>query len=206
MFNTLPSFPWLRDLGVDGVELDVRRTDDDAVVVIHDHALGGRDVSATRRADLPDWVPDLESVLDVCTGLTVVVELKNFPEDGGEFDPSQRLVHLVFGLLASRGWTDDVVLSSFGAAALDVVLRETPQVTTAALLFARQPAPEQLRMVADAGHRLAHPYDAMVDHAFVVEAQRLGVELDVWLLEVPGSRYVELAGLGVRGVITSQVA
>jgi glycerophosphoryl diester phosphodiesterase len=203
-FNTLPSFPWLRGQGVDGVELDVRRTADDVVVVIHDAALDGQAVSSMAHADLPEWVPTLESALDVCRAMTVIVELKNFPEDPG-FDPTQRLVHLVLQLLADRGSTDDVVLSSFGTQALDVVRREAAHLTTAALLFGREPTPARLQAVADAGHPLAHPYDAMVDEAFVAEAERLGLGLDVWMLDVTAERYRQLAAWGVHGVITSQI-
>src|SRR3954452_3796790 len=97
LFNTLPSFPWCRDQGADGVELDVRRTADDHIVVVHDVEVDARAIADTRRRDLPAAIPDLVDVLDVCTGLTVVVELKNFPEDAA-WDPSQRLPHLVADL------------------------------------------------------------------------------------------------------------
>jgi glycerophosphoryl diester phosphodiesterase len=204
-FNTLPSFPWLRRQGVDGVELDVRLTADDVVVVTHDARLGTRLVRDVRRRELPAHVPDLRDALDACAGLSVIVELKNFPEDDG-FDPSQRLVHRVLALLADRNWVDNVILSSFGSSALDVVRREAPAVSTAALMFARRPEPGRLAAVADAGHRLAHPYDPMVDQQFADEARRLGLALDVWMLEVPRRRYDELAALDVHGVITSQVA
>src|SRR3954453_22265534 len=105
LFNTLPSFPWCREQGADGVELDVRRTADDHVVVVHDGQVGGRAVADTARADLPASIPDLAEVLDVCRGMTVIVELKNFPQDAG-FDTAQRLPHLVVDLLESRAWSD----------------------------------------------------------------------------------------------------
>ena len=204
-FNTLPSIPWLRAQGVDGVEMDVRLTSDDEVVVVHDAWLDDRRVCDIARADLPSHIPDLVDALDACAGLTSIVELKNFPQDD-YFDPSQRLAHRVVTLLGARDWADDVIVSSFGWDALDVVRREAPHVTTAALMFARGPDPDQLAAAADAGHRLAHPYDAMVDEAFVEAADRLGLAVDVWMLDVAASRYAELANLGVHGVITGQVA
>jgi glycerophosphoryl diester phosphodiesterase len=203
-FNTLPSFPWLRQFGVDGVELDVRLTADGVPVVVHEAAVAGRPVRDTMRDELPAQIPPLAAALDTCRGLTVIVELKNFPQEDG-FDPDQRLVHAVLAILAERQWADDVVLSSFGMDALAVVRREAPEVRTAALLFGRHPDVKLLRTVVDAGHRLAHPYDRMVDTAFVQEAGRLGLDIDVWLLEVAPERYDELADLGVHGVITSQV-
>jgi glycerophosphoryl diester phosphodiesterase len=204
-FNTLPSFRWCREQGADGVELDVRRTADDHVVVVHDHQVDGTDVAATRRRDLPDWIPDLSAVLDACRGLTVIVELKNFPQDPA-FDPSQRLTHLVVDLLAERDGQDDVVVSCFGLAALDVVRERSPRTPTAGLLFSREPTRDGLAPIADGGHAFVHPYDGMVDERFVAEATRLGLQVDVWMLEVPAARFDELAELGVHGVITPQIA
>jgi glycerophosphoryl diester phosphodiesterase len=205
MFNTLPSFPWCRDQGADGVELDVRCTSDDQVVVVHDWQLGHRAVSETPREELPPEVPDLADVLDVCRGMTVIGEVKNFPQDPG-WDPSQRLAHLVVDLLAERGGTDDVVVSCFGLDALNVVRERAPATPTAALLLHRRPLAELLAPIAAAGHALVHPYDAMVDTAFVDAAREHGLGVDVWMLEVPAARFAELAALGVRGVITPQIA
>lgn len=148
------------------------------VVVVHDAHLDGVRVCDLPRSELPGMVPGLADGLDACAGMTVIVEMKSFPEDE-YFDPSQRLVHRVLALLDGRGWSDEVILSSFGQAALDVVRRDAPHVPTAALMFARAPEPERLAAVAEAGHRLAHPYDAMVDAGFVAEARRQGVDLDV---------------------------
>jgi glycerophosphoryl diester phosphodiesterase len=201
-FNTLPSFRWCREQGADGVELDVRRTADDQVVVVHDVALDGRDIASTSRRDLPDWVPNLSDALDACLGFPVIVELKNFPQDGG-WDPSQRLTHLVIELLAERD--DDVIVSCFGLAALEIVRELSPSTPTAGLLFSREPAPELLAPIADGGHTFAHPYDAMVDTEFADEARRLGLPFDVWMLDVPATRFDELARLGAHGVITSQI-
>jgi glycerophosphoryl diester phosphodiesterase len=205
MFNTLPSFAWCREQGADGVELDVRRTADDQLVVVHDHAVGGRPVAEAMRHELPATVPDLDAALDACRGMTVVVELKNFPQDPG-FDPAQRLPHLVVDLLEQRGGTDDVVVSCFGLDALDVVRARAPHLPTAALLLHRRPPAELLAPLAAAGHRFIHPYDAMVDAELVDAAGALGLEVDVWMLAVPATRFAELAALGVHGVITPQIA
>src|SRR4051794_36884446 len=80
--NRLPSFAWCRELGADGIECDVRLSADDELVVVHDPTLAdGRPISSCRRDELPDWMPPLDDVLDACTGMTVNVELKNFPRD-----------------------------------------------------------------------------------------------------------------------------
>jgi glycerophosphoryl diester phosphodiesterase len=203
-FNTLPSFAWCRLQGADGVELDVRRTADDHVVDVHDVDVDGRAIADTLRRDLPPEIPDLAAALDECAGFPVVVELKNFPQDAG-FDPAQRLPQLVVDLLEERGGRDDVVVSCFGLAALDVVRLRAPGIPTAGLLFSRQPDLEQLGPVADGGHDFVHPYEAMVDEAFLDAAARVGLPVDVWMLDVDAARYDELAQLGVHGVITGQI-
>ena len=204
LFNTLPSFGWCREQGAHGVELDVRRTADDHVVGVHEDTVDGAAVAATLRRDLPPQIPDLTAALDACRGMTVIVELKNFPQDRA-FDPSQRLTHLVLDLLAEREGADDVVVSCFGSAALEVVRDRAPSVPTAALLLSREPASHLLDAVAAAGHPYVHPYDAMVDEALMDRARDLGLLVDVWMLAVPARRFSELAALGAHGVITPQI-
>ena len=71
--------------GADGVELDVHRTADGALVVRHDaDAPAGRARPSSPldaiRAAVPD-VPTLAEVLDVCAGPLVNIEIKNLPRD-----------------------------------------------------------------------------------------------------------------------------
>ena len=68
--NTLDAFLRARDLGADGVELDVRMTSDGALAVHHDPVVEGiGTVSGLAAADLPPYVPLLAEVLDACEGL-----------------------------------------------------------------------------------------------------------------------------------------
>ncbi len=104
--NSLPSFQRARAAGANGVELDVRRTADDALVVVHDPSLRDvRQIAELPSAALPPEIPTLEQVLDICRGLTVNLEIKNYPRDPG-FDSSQRVTKLVLDLLeAAAGAT-----------------------------------------------------------------------------------------------------
>ena len=102
--NTIPAFARAMELGADGVELDVHRTRDGALVVRHD-ADGPSGVwaeltfDAIRAAD-PD-VPVLAEVLDVCAGKLVNIEIKNSPRDL-DWDPAARAADLVVECLADR--------------------------------------------------------------------------------------------------------
>ncbi|MEL0040065.1 MAG: glycerophosphodiester phosphodiesterase family protein, partial [Ilumatobacter sp.] len=65
--NTLEAFQAAVALGSDGIELDVRRTVDAALVIHHDAQLpDGRVIRESRRDELPDWLPELHSALDAC--------------------------------------------------------------------------------------------------------------------------------------------
>src|SRR3954466_8935464 len=86
--NTVEAFHLAKELGADWVELDARRTADGAVVVHHDaHLADGRAIVDLRRSDLPAHVCDLADALDACDGMSVNIEIKNWPDDV-DFDPT----------------------------------------------------------------------------------------------------------------------
>ncbi len=67
LINSRASFVRLAGLGIDGVELDVRRSRDDRLVVIHDAAYtDGRAVDATASVARPADVLLLGEALDLC--------------------------------------------------------------------------------------------------------------------------------------------
>jgi glycerophosphoryl diester phosphodiesterase len=198
----LPSFVRCRDDGADGIECDVRRTLDDRLVVVHDHALpDGRAIADTPRADLPAHIPDLVHVLDACEGLLVNLEIKNFPRDPG-WDPAQRVTELVLDLLDGR--SDRVLISCFDFACID--LATSRGLDTAMLFLSRRPVPELLDRVVAHGHSAVHPYDTMVDEAFMDEARERDLRVNVWLEPVRTKGLSRLVALDVDGLITSEVA
>src|SRR4051794_28343682 len=205
--NSLPSFVAVRRSGADGVELDVRCTADDQLVVIHDHQLpDGRQIAAVGRSSLPAGVPALEEVLDTCAGMIVNIEIKNYPSDPA-FDPSQRVTDLVVDLLEARRLADTVIVSCFGMACLDRVRARRPSVPTAALLLSRRPVEQVLAPVIEHGHRIVHPYDTMVDDAFMAAARSHALDVNVWLGEDDSRARLEaLVEFGVDGIITSAPA
>ncbi len=132
--NTLEAFAVARDLGADGVELDVHRTADGALVVHHDAAVRPRArVLATldhRRgpAERFPTIPTLAEALDVCAGLLVNIEIKNLPWDR-DFDADERVADDVVGAPRGTGTARDrVLVSSFDLATVDRVRAATPEV------------------------------------------------------------------------------
>jgi glycerophosphoryl diester phosphodiesterase len=139
--NTLAGFAHARRIGLTAIELDVRLTKDDAVVILHDATVDrttdGRgpvgeltlaEVTALdARADFPGWpeacvIPRLGDVLD----LTHDMELLQIEFKSDTPDRLDRLVQRVVGELAPRGILDQVTFSSFDPVALEIVRHHAP--------------------------------------------------------------------------------
>ena len=158
LINSRASFRALAAAGFDGIELDVRRTADDGLVVIHDAAYGdGRPVDETMFDERPEAVATLAEALDLCAGMVVNIELKNYPGDPA-FDPHEEIAALTVELLHHRRRRrDNVIVSSFGLACIDRIRAHDPSIDTAHLVLSRRPAVDVVRPAVDHGHRIVHP-------------------------------------------------
>jgi glycerophosphoryl diester phosphodiesterase len=127
--NSLQAFEDAVALGCDAVELDVRRTSDGRLVVVHDARIGRRRVAASRHEALrarmgEERLHTLEEVLERLAGrIAVDIELK---EDG--------YVELAMALIARRLRPDQYVLTSFIDDVLQAARRAVPEVTSGLLL------------------------------------------------------------------------
>lgn len=200
--NTLEAFRVARELGADGVELDVRRSADGVLVVHHDPLLpDGRTVSALLRSELPSSVPDLGQALDACAGMVVNVEVKNIPGQV-DFDDRCGVADEVVTLLVDRGRRDDVLVSGFHLATIDRIRELEPDIPTAFLTFIDPSAAAGVRLAADRGHLALNPHTATVDAALVAAASERGLQVNAWTVDDP-ARAVELSELGVDGIVTN---
>ena len=204
--NTLPAFARAVELGADGVELDIHRTSDGALVVRHDADTPAGILAemslAEIRAALPE-VPTLGETLDVCSDLLVNVEIKNSPRDG-DWDPSDQAAELLVELLAAREGRDRVLVSSFNLASIDRVRSIAPQVPTALLTWAKDPL-EALLIAESHGHRALHPDLLSVAGtsagAAATRAHELALEVNVWTVNDP-AELARLAAAGIDALIT----
>jgi glycerophosphoryl diester phosphodiesterase len=199
--NTVEAFVAARELGADGVELDVRATVDGQLVVHHDERLAdGRPLHHLRRAQVPDAVPSLEEALDACAGMMVNVEVKPSPDD-----PAHELARRVADELTARRRDPAgpmLLVSSFDEAALTVVRHRQPELRTAALAFLVSDPAEWVAAARSAGHVAVNPADHLVDAALVDAAHAAALDVFVWTVDDP-DRLRALAALGVDGVITN---
>ncbi len=203
--NTLEAFAACAEVGADGFELDVRRSADDVLVVIHDAVLAdGRVVRELMAADLPESIPLLADALEQNAEQFINIEIKNHPSDP-DYDAEFGISIAVAGLVAAFSAAHRVLISSFD---MDTILRirqADPAMPLGWLTFG-QADPRQIIARAEA-HELAavHPHDLLVDQAFVDRAHAAGLGVYTWTVDDP-DRIRQLDSFGVDGVITNDPA
>jgi glycerophosphoryl diester phosphodiesterase len=199
--NTLPAMARAVDLGADGVELDVHRTADGALVVRHDAETPDGPIGELTHdalvASFPH-VPTLTDVLDVCRGTLVNLEIK---------DPDPRATDAVVALLADRR-DDQVLVSAFDWAVLDRVRELSSHLPTGLLSFG-VPPDEVLVTAVVGGHTAVHPdvwtLLSIDVGAFVARAHDQGVQVNTWTVN-DAEQVAQLRDAGVDTVITDDEA
>ena len=196
--------------GADGVEIDLRLTADDVLVVCHDTDLlrlcgdpllvAASSWEQLQRAGARGGVPlaRVEWVLAAARGRPVVLELKP-----GREESAPVLAGRLAGL-AAAGLDLDVTISSFDAR-LVALVRGTPGVRTALLGGPGTSAFATLRTALEAGHDEVHPHvsDLLESPDVVLAARALGAGVVPWTVNT--SRTMRrCADLGVDALITDR--
>ena len=171
--NTLDAFVEAREQGADGVELDVHRTVDGALVVHHDAEVAGFGVLAEHelgaiRAACPG-IPTLDEVFDTCAGMLVNVEVKNSPRDA-DFDPRERASDAVVELVRRRRLHDSVLVSSFHLPTIDRVRALDADIPTGYLVVVDPLPVPALEIAHEHGHGALHPHLAALGEAHAADA------------------------------------
>jgi len=179
--NTLSSFRRALELGVDAVELDVRKTRDNELVVIHNADVnkttdGSGAVNELTLEEIQrfvtekgEHVPTLEEVLDdVAKRVKVLVELK---EAGTE--------EQVISLIRKKRLTENVIIISFHEDALRKVRELSDEVETG-LIYVRHKNPIQAALDLKAEYLL--PLYRFTHSSNVKKAHEAGLKVIVWTI------------------------
>ena len=213
--NTLEAFDLARTLGADGVELDVQRTSDGRLVVIHDETIdrtstgrglvGTQTLAELRAFSFDDGregfghvvLPELADVFDLLrdTGMTINVELKDgevpYPGMGAQVD----------ALVESFGLVDRVVYSSFNHYTLRE-LRDAGTRVRLGLLLA-EALIEPWQYAAGFGAAAIHPsWPTVLMPGYVESSHDAGVPVHAWTVDGEHALHA-LVRLGVDAVITN---
>jgi glycerophosphoryl diester phosphodiesterase len=197
--NTIAAFERAAAIGSDGVELDVRRTSDGALVVHHDPFLpDGRIIVETAAAEIPAEVPGLDAALAACGTMLVNVEIKNILGEP-DHDPDDAVAGAVAEELASREGGGGWLISSFRFETVGRVRSLLPFVQTAWLT--QSFTDDIIDRAAAGGHDAIHPDVRCVDAATIALAHQAGLAVNVWTCNDP-NQMRELISWGVDGICT----
>lgn len=209
--NTIEAFALAADAGADGVELDVRRTRDGALVIHHDAVVDGVLLANVDGAEVVarwPWLPTLEQALDGCRGLLVNIEIKNDPSDP-DYDPDDRAAAAVAELVAARDIYQQTIVSSFHPPTVTRLRQLDPRLRTGQLLGDVGDPVAALDSVVAAGHQAIHPWVGSLTGdtagALVAAAHSAGIWVLVWTVNDPADLR-HLAAAGVDGVIVDDPA
>lgn len=199
--NTLAAYRRAGTMGADGVELDVRRSVDGALIVHHDaQTADGRLIAATPAAALPDWMPTLEAALDACAGMWVNIEIKNDPDEA-DFDAHDTIADAVIATLVARGELQRWLISSFRLETIDRCRALAPQIRTAWLTDDASDA--SIARCVDGGHSAIHPWVGQLGQDDIERCHAAGIEVNTWTVDDP-QRLAELIAWGIDGVCTNE--
>lgn len=209
--NTLPAFELARQQGADGIELDVHRTQDEHVVVLHDFSVDAttngtgeiskKTLAQLKSLDAGSWfdasfadtkIPTLEEVfLAVGRSLFINIEIKSRTAE------SDGLEAMVANLIHQYGMQERVIVSSFNPYAL---MRFRGIIASVPIAFLTAPdfhipPPDGLTFEA------CHPYEGSLNETSISEYRATAPIINTWTVN-DVDRAVMLAKMGVNGIIT----
>jgi glycerophosphoryl diester phosphodiesterase len=198
--NSIAAFERAVELGADGFELDVRRTADGRLVVIHDQRIGVTQVGrftadALRERLAPGQAPELDDVLAALSPRRALVDVE-LKEDG--------YVDEAMAVLARHLTPDRYVITSFLDPVLPQVRAAVPQTRTGLLLAARRPARALERRVEQAAPDFLALHTTLARTGLLEFAARRGLPAWVWTVNEPRLLRTLLADPRVEAVITDR--
>lgn len=212
--NTLAAFKAAIDAEADVLELDVHRTTDGQLVVLHDEKVDrttngkgeveNMTLEQVKQLDAGAWfgpafagerVPTLDEVLAIAKGrANVMIELK------GRKAPL--IPPLVAQAIARFGMAQDVIVSSFYYGPLEAMRVLTPMLSIGALVLPTHGPAKRARALqastAQAYYKAVAPNDVRAAHDS-------GLQVHVWTVNAPDDM-ARMAQAGVDGIITDDVA
>lgn len=212
--NTIPAFELALAQGADGIELDVHRSKDGALVIVHDFtvdettdgegAVKDMTLAELKSLDAGRWfdarftgvtIPTLDEVFEaVGNKLYINVEIKSIsPETDG-------IEALVAETITRHNMGSRVLLSSFNPLALRRFRDHLPDVPIG-FLYQRGEYEDIWGLMDHMPHEARHPHETMIDAAYMQWARENGFCVNTWTVN-DTDRAVALRDLGVSIIIS----
>ena len=202
--NTVAAFRRAGTMGSDAVELDVRRTRDDVLVVHHNpHLADGRVIRQLDHHALPIEVPTLGAALDACSGMWVNVEIKNDPEEP-DFDPDDVIADMTMRALLERGEPDRWLISAFRIETADRcrAMADAAGAPIRTAWLTSVVPDDVVPLLTSRGHGALHPWVRLLTREVVDACHGAGIEVNTWTCDDP-ERMRELIDWGIDGICTN---
>jgi glycerophosphoryl diester phosphodiesterase len=216
--NTLASFESALAVGADLVELDIQRTRDGRVVVIHDGTLdrttdgrgqvGEKTLAEVKAASAghperfgsryaSERVPTLAEALDLLRGRTrVMIEMKK--ESVMAEDSDDGIEALAVSEVRRAGIAKDVALISFERRALLRCQARAPEIRRGHLFYRAEPE-DVVAGAREIGSDLVMPEKGMLSEALRDRAREAGLKVATWVVDDP-EELRDLARFDLYGV------
>lgn len=213
--NTMAAFEAALALGADAIELDVHRTSDHVLVVIHDETVTrttqGRGSIQTapftflQALDagykfgvqyIGQKIPRLDDVLDFVKGTDLLVNIELKTNKVAYVGIEQQVVQLVKRMRLQ----DQIVFSSFNYRSLERVQTLKEGLATAMLCSEfRALTPQDAKRF---GAQAVHPAVSLITPMYMQQALQLGIAVRPYTVDDP-MMIKQLASMGVDAVITN---
>ncbi|MCX7945101.1 MAG: glycerophosphodiester phosphodiesterase family protein [Deltaproteobacteria bacterium] len=206
--NSIPAFRKAIDMGCDGIEMDVRLTRDNKVVVFHDEDLkrifnideSVKDISYENlKRVTDDKIPLLVDVLPIVRNMRFInIELKV----DGKF--SGVLEELVLKLVGQFDIYERVLFSSFNPLSIGLIKRLKKNARTA-FLFAKDASYKELvsPIATLLGCEAVNPQFNIINEFMMLHYKEWGLKVYVWTVD-KRENILEMMKLGVDGIITNR--
>lgn len=212
--NTMESFQAAYEAGADGIELDVQLTQDGEVIIFHDATLDrltntsgwiaewtAQELSNVRMPQMTEngmkmyAIPTFDEYMEWAQEKELItnIEIKSITsEDYG-------LERKVLKYIQEYGVEEKIVISSFHKDALLRVKEINP--TMECGLLTPGCNSKILRLTQALGVEYIHPHYTSITKELVREAERLGLEMNVWTVN-DGYALEKMIGMEPLGIIT----
>jgi len=198
--NSLAAFRAARDMGADGVELDVHHLADASIVVHHDPTLGGKRLDSMTHAEvkthrLPngDVIPTLSETLDtIGPDVRAFIEVKSLhPSHDAD----------LFNAIDRAPQPSHCHVHAFDHRIVQRLVRQRPGLG-AGLLQSSYPV-DPARWVREMGVAALWQHEVHIDGALVDAVHRAGAVVYAWTVDDPFQMH-ELLALGVDGICSNK--
>ena len=206
--NTIEAYRLAVEAGTDGIELDVRRTSDGALIVSHDDRSPGLEPFSVLRfealRELAPSVPTLREALAVIPQEVFVnVEIKNFTFDAG-YDEKRTLVDETLEALSAFDELARILLSSFDVESMRRAREIDQELLCGQLLLQVFPLDAGIEVAQELGLDAVIPHLDHLRHdpvALVRKIRAADLATVVWGVDTPKDVTL-MSSAGVDAIIT----